>query len=57
MLGGHILAESLCLSSVNFKISTRKNNIRDTRPDTENTDRGPDMEKDGPRVNQSKFRT
>ena len=46
--------------SVNFnfsvckaKISRQINDIRDTGPDTENTDHGPDMGFYGPFVNQS----
>jgi hypothetical protein len=43
--------------SVNFndtaKISHQINDIRDTGPDTENTDHGPDMGFYGPLINQS----
>jgi hypothetical protein len=35
------------------KISRQINDIRDTGPDTENTDHGPDMSFCGPLVNQS----
>ena len=35
------------------KISRQINDIRDTGPDTENTDHGPDMSFYGPLVNQS----
>jgi hypothetical protein len=35
------------------KISRKINDIRDTGPDTENTDHGPDMGFYGPLVNQS----
>jgi hypothetical protein len=35
------------------KISLQINDIRDTGPDTENTDHGPDMGFYGPLVNQS----
>jgi hypothetical protein len=35
------------------KISRQINDIRDTAPDTENTDHGPDMDFYGPLVNQS----
>jgi hypothetical protein len=35
------------------KISRQINDIRDTGPDTENTDHGPDMDFYGPLVNQS----
>jgi hypothetical protein len=44
------------LKSKNFfkaKISRQINDIRDTGPDTENTDHGPDMGFYGPLVNQS----
>ncbi len=36
-----------------FKTSRQINDIRDTGPDTENTDHGPDMGFYGPLVNQS----
>ena len=36
-----------------LKTSRRINEIRDTGPDTENTDHGPDMDFYGPLVNQS----
>ena len=39
-----------CLQSKNFR---QINDIRDTGPDTENTDDGPDMGFNGPLVNQS----
>jgi hypothetical protein len=39
-----------CLQSKNFR---QINDIRDTGPDTENTDHGPDMDFYGPLVNQS----
>jgi hypothetical protein len=38
------------------KISRQINDIRDTGPDTENTDHGPDMGFYGPLVNQSEQR-
>ncbi len=37
----------------NLKLSRQINDIRDTGPDTENTDHGPDMGFYGPLVNQS----
>ena len=40
---------SVCIA----KISRQVNDIRDTGPDTENTDHGPDMSFYGPLVNQS----
>jgi hypothetical protein len=42
----------ICLQSKNFR---QINDIRDTGPDTENTDHGPYMGFNGPLVNQSEF--
>ncbi len=41
------------ISVCKAKISRQINDIRDTSPDTENTDHGPDMGFYGPLVNQS----